>query len=155
MFRIVAIFIFVMIATIVVYDVSQPTVAKIIYPVRPTPTIFITLPDPIDDRVLWNLIQDWRVSEGRSKYFEDERLCVIADDRVDDPYRHDEFIEKYSSYPFVLQENLSNGHPSAKSALSGWLNSPGHAETLRKPYKASCVRCLRDYCVQIFSNLDY
>jgi hypothetical protein len=153
MIKFVAVSILITIATVIgfdFFDQNYSITTKTVPTQVPAPT-----PIMLSDRALWSLIQEWRTSEGRNPYIEDQRLCVIADDRVDDPYTHDGFYEKYNNYPYVLQENLSDGHPNEKSALTGWLDSPGHAETLRKPYKASCVRCLGDYCVQIFSNLDY
>jgi len=90
---------------------------------------------------------------NRSKYIKDERLCTIAKDRVDDTQldNHQGFIEKYSSYPYVIQENLALVS-SEKKMLKEWLASPGHAAALRKPYTHSCIVCQDRYCVQIFSS---
>lgn len=103
---------------------------------------------------LWSLIQDWRVSQGLQPYIKDQRLCKIAEDRVDDGVDfHKGFIEKYnnSNYPYAMQENQT-GAASHEDALDRWLNSPPHRATLEKPYTHSCVAVQRDWAVQIFSS---
>lgn len=108
----------------------------------------------IDSEKLFEIIQNWRTSEGLPKYEKNEQLCSIASDRADDPEldNHKGLYEKYSTLPFVVQENLAIGSDE-KLVLTGWLQSPSHAETLRKPYAYSCVICKNNYCSQIFSNM--
>ena len=126
-------------------------------------------PSPeLDKKKLWTLIEEWRKTDGCKPggcqpYIEDERLCTIAEDRVDDPGDdHNEFVRKIESnyYGFttgyIFQENKTGGADET-DMLKRWLNSPGHAATLRKPYKYSCVAVMGStsatyYAVQIFSN---
>lgn len=114
----------------------------------PSATPFI---ETIADK-LWPLIQDWRRSQGFQPYIKSQELCRIAEDRAKDKLDyHKGFLEKYSSYPYVLAENVCTLAPS-NIVLTNWLSSPPHRATLEKPYKYSCVACDKT-CVQIFSNL--
>lgn len=99
------------------------------------------------------LVNKWRESQNLQSYIEDDRLCVIAKDRSDDPKldNHEGFLKKYSNFPYMIQENLGYDN-SEQKLLESWLASPSHAETLKKPYKYSCTRCDGNYCSQIFSN---
>ena len=124
---------------------------------------------PLSKEKLWYLIQEWRKSDdckpgGCEPYYEDSRLCVVAEDRVDDPEdNHDGFYEKVKSdyYGFgvgiTLSENKTGGY-SEEDMLKKWLNSPSHAAALREDYKYSCVAVDGTdpnsyYAIQIFSNL--
>lgn len=103
---------------------------------------------------LFEIIQEWRTSENLQPYVKDERLCKIAEDRVlNDKFLddHEGLFRKYSNYPYVISENL-NYAISEKAMLDGWLNSPEHAQALRKPYTHSCIYCYNGYCSQIFSS---
>ncbi len=113
----------------------------------PSPTPII-----LNGNRLFELINNWRVNKERLKpYIKDERLCEIANDRskVELDY-HKGLYEKYSNYPYVIQENVNVGYTTEEDSLNGWLNSPPHRATLEKPYLYSCVVCNKT-CVQIFS----
>lgn len=108
-------------------------------------------------------MQKWRKSQGLAEYVRDQRLCRIAEDRSDDPIDyHKGFEEKYGSksvnplinYPFIMQENVVFNYLDEESSLNGWLNSPPHRATLKKPYTHSCIRCYETTCVQIFGQLE-
>lgn len=117
-------------------------------------------PKSLNSEILWSLIQTWRQSDdcrpgGCQAYIRDQRLCEVAEDRVnDDLDYHEGLYEKYSDYPFVIQENSNKGYLTESSALYGWLSSKPHAETLRKPYTHSCVATKDNFSVQIFSNME-
>ncbi len=143
------ILLFVIFFVFIVYSLTISS-EKTVPSVSPSPTPYIFSEDK-----LWSLIQDWRQSQGLSPYIKDQRLCAIAKDRVfNGPVldSHAGLYCKYSSYPYVVQENLAD-YPNEKTMLVRWITSPfGHKETLEKPYIYSCVQCKNTYCSQIFSN---
>lgn len=123
----------------------------------PKPTV-TPLPSPtpvnLNSEKVWDLVQEWRKSEGRSEYTRDERLCKIAEDRTHDPDdNHKTFVEKYSDYPSPIQENAIYYANSEEQAFNSWLNSSPHLATLKKPWEYSCIKCSGTTCIQIFSNL--
>lgn len=127
------------------------------YAYKPTPVTAVTPTKPVELKAdkLWSLIQDWRESQGLQPYIEDQRLCKIAEDRVDDKdYSHEQFMVKYdtSEYPYAMQENLVWNAMQESDALEWWLNSPPHRATLEKPYTHSCLATDKNYAVQIFSS---
>lgn len=107
---------------------------------------------------LWSLIQEWRQSQGLSPYIKDQRLCKIAELRAPEvnaeKIPHAGFLQRYSTYPYVLSENIVYDSISENLAFDKWLNSASHAATLRANYIYSCVATDKDDAVQIFSNLE-
>lgn len=120
---------------------------------------------PLDAEILWSLIQTWRQSdncrpEGCQPYIKDQRLCEIAEIRVEDlkgkimqNFNHDLFVERYKNYPYKLSENIT-GASNDQDALDLWLKSASHAAVLRTDYKYSCVAVQPSFAVQIFSNME-
>lgn len=103
---------------------------------------------------LTRVVNEWRVSQGYSAYIEDERLCDIAKDRVDDGEdNHAGFIEKYYSYPYQLGENMMFRATDERKTLQAWLNSPPHRKALEMSFAYACIAVQGDTAVQIFSNL--
>ncbi len=109
----------------------------------PTPTIS-------NDDKLFSLINSYRRQQGLPEFIKDNRLCEIAKDRADDKFSHQELYDKYSSYPYVIQENLSRP-PLFSIAFNGWLKSPPHKKLLLSPYKYACTAC-KIQCVLITSS---
>ena len=123
----------------------------------PTPFVYPTFPEPeeVDENKLWSLIQDWRVRNNQKPYIKDQRLCEIAKDRADDPLDyHKGFLEKYSNYPYKIQEIDIYNAESPIESLQGWLNSPPHRKALEYNWQYSCVACIKQTCSQIFSNFQ-
>lgn len=120
---------------------------------------------PLNAETLWSLIQTWRQSDdcrpgGCQPYIKDQRLCEIAERRIEDlkgkilqNFNHNLFVERYKNYPYKLSENIT-GASSSDDALSRWLNSQPHTETLKRDIKYSCIATGSDYAVQIFSNME-
>lgn len=149
--KILTVVILLTVLTIIGFDLHNQNysiTAKTVPSVTPTPII------KLSEDVLFGLINEWKYKEDGYTYSKHEDLCEIANDRVDDPYTHQGFIDKYWNYPYELSENLSKDHLSEQSVLNGWLNSKRHREALERSYTYSCVRCEGNYCVQIFSNLS-
>lgn len=143
-------------------ELSRPVDAVMPMQTR-IPDDYIKTPKKLDADKLWSLIQDWRVENGLQPYIKDQRLCVIAEDRVDDGDNyHEGFIKKMESNYYNLPEGVlvsenATGGTSEENMLQRWLNSPTHAETLGKSYNYSCVAVYGTtdpeyYAVQIFSN---
>lgn len=111
----------------------------------------------LDEEKLWNLVQDWRESQGLARYIKSDELCRIAEDRAEDQKNgldnHAGFKAKYYSYPYVLSENCAVSS-NEKRILGGWLNSPPHLAALQKPYTHSCIKTKGRYAVQIFSSFQ-
>lgn len=108
----------------------------------------------LDSNILFQLVNNWRTQKGYRVYVQDDRLCKIALDRADDilPDDHKGLYEKYGSYPYVISENTTYGYSTEQAALDGWLGSSGHLENLEKLYSASCIKCYKLSCVEIFSS---
>lgn len=129
----------------------------------PTPTsteINNETPKPLDEDILWDLIQEWRVENGHKAYVRDSRLCEIAEKRVKEiqsDYSHDSFEKAdYSKLPDgKIAENISLWTAGEENTLNGWLDSPSHREALEKPYRSSCVVTGGEYgqsAVQVFAS---
>ena len=116
--------------------------------------------EPLDDNVLWGLIQDWRVRNGYKAYVRDSRLCVIAEKRVkeiQEDYSHTKFDNTDYSYlpKGEITENISLWIAGEENTLNGWLDSPSHRATLEKSYRSSCVATGGVYgqsAVQVFAS---
>lgn len=107
----------------------------------------------LDSNVLWSLVQNWRSSQGLQPYIKDQRLCAIAEDRVStSPHDHTGLYQKYGNYPYVIQENIVWSYPTEQASLNGWIGSPAHHATLIAPYADSCIACLQQECIEIFSS---
>lgn len=112
-----------------------------------------------EDR-LFDLVQNWRQSKGLPTYKKSERLCGVADRRLEDvekDFTHDKFFisnESNNWYGYhYLGENLIKGMFSEQASLNGWLRSPKHLENLEnKIFTESCIRCSGSTCVHIFGG---
>jgi len=140
---------------IVVGWLSFNTPSNIKAPFVPTPTDHPYL----SAEKLTALVNDWRVSQGLQPYIKDERLCVIAKDRIkagDD--NHAGFIAKLKSNYYqlppgsIVSENSDWGFTTEDAALRAWLHSPGHLANLKKPYIYSCLATDKYNALQIFSS---
>ena len=114
-------------------------------------------PQNLDGEKVFQLVNEWRLSEKKPVYIVDNRLCEIAKTRVKEiqtDFSHTKFRLRYDGSEFLLSENLSRNGTSENWVLYGWLNSPPHREILDMPYKYSCVAADGTYVVQIFSNFE-
>lgn len=115
----------------------------------------------MDDGILWDKVQLWRLSQNVLPYVKDEKLCTIAASRAHDikiEFKHDIFEKNLGQYyaqtnAISLGENLSRGGPQESTVLNSWLGSLYHKENLTNPkFTHSCMRCSDNYCVQIFAG---
>src|SRR4051812_19712718 len=65
---------------------------------------------------VFTLIQAWRTQNNLPQYVEDERLCKLANTRVDEisvSFNHDMFKDHWNDFPHTkLSENLGEFYPS-------------------------------------------
>lgn len=127
----------------------------------PAPTVAVDA-SSYEDRI-WDVVQNWRTSQGLSAHAKDSRMCRLAELRLPEikvNWSHDQFMNN-AHYAEIcpgnncfsaMSENLSNGYYSEQENLNGWLNSPLHKEALQKNYTYSCIKCSDGYCVQEFAS---
>lgn len=124
---------------------------------------FISTPTPtlkknfIDEKLMTQVVNDWRVQNGMAAFLEYPEVCSMADTRLQDmktAFSHDKFYERYESLPYTVSENLSRDYTNEEELLEGWIDSPTHYENLIAPYTYSCIKCNKTYCVQMFTNFE-
>lgn len=110
----------------------------------------------IDEKILWSLIQNWRLENNLQPYTKDQNTCNLAYIRTTETQTdnsHNGFWNHTKDFlNNGLAENLYYGSDKEQDILNGWLNSPKHRENLDYPYTHSCIHCLNNKCVQIFAN---
>ncbi|NTV31002.1 CAP domain-containing protein [candidate division WWE3 bacterium] len=125
---------------------KRPTVA-------PTPTPLTVS--------LYELINQWRTSTGRTSFVESPLSCQIATQRLPQvvkQFSHTGFDQMlpslYANNPNLhsVAENLANAS-SAQIAFNNWLNSPTHRTNLESNRPFMCFRQSGRIFVQIFTDL--
>ena len=100
-----------------------------------------------------NAINDYRRSQGLSEVRTDSNTCNFAKIRaqeITNGFNHDGFNNRISSktlpYPGyqLVTENLAR-NSNYKNVVQSWINSPGHAENMRKDTPFVCVESSGDY----------
>lgn len=146
----------------VVYFFSKQ-VLSIQYQEIPTPIPTATprpyippAPVDLDDRYVWDMIQNWREQEKLPKYIEHQGLCKLAEKRVEQikkEFKHITFSDADYKLAGVktISENIK-ADITEFNVLPGWLASPPHAAALRrKDFTQSCIKCSGERCVQLFT----
>lgn len=108
---------------------------------------------------LWSSIQDFRKSENLKPFIKDQRFCKFAEDRarqqvklgILDEHKGLESDPRYRS--LQVAENCVQV-PYIEYTLKEWLSSIPHRNMLLSNHKYSCLACVKDICVQHFSNLE-
>lgn len=112
---------------------------------------------PLDDRVVWENIQNWRAEQSLPQYIEHQGLCKLADKRLPQLYKdYNHIIFSDEDYKLAgvktISENIVTQIYYDSEPLNKWLSSPKHAAALkRKDFTHSCLRCGNGYCVQLFT----
>lgn len=111
---------------------------------------------PISAEIIWNQVNEWRISQGKKAYILDENICKVAQERADEitkDFGHQLFmshINELKKFAYV-GENLAGELKTNEDAMWGWLLSPEHHKTLEdNRYTHSCIRCTDNDCAQIF-----
>lgn len=126
-------------------DVYQPVLVEM-----PTPK-----PDTLEEEVLWSTVQEWRMREGNPTYIKDESLCELARLRLPEirqDWSHNGWLSRKPTGYILFGENLAKGFVDEDQTLSAWLDSPGHAANLRRPYTHSCIQTEDGYAVHLFAS---
>lgn len=113
----------------------------------------IALPLVVDSNKLFKLTNEWRTSQNLPTYKESELLCDQASIRafdIDKEANHAKFKERWEG-KYNVSENLTIGY-TEEEAMRSWIDSPTHLDNLKADYKNSCIRCIKDKCVQLFAN---
>lgn len=121
----------------------------------------------LNEKVLWALVQSWRIDNGFTPYKENDLLCEIADIRVKEqlggPDRHAGFQSAINKvlydYPNAVDLSENTGYCvtaycNEQRMLDSWLKSSSHSAALRKPYTHSCIRSTDRIAEQIFSSFQ-
>lgn len=111
----------------------------------------------IDAHTLWDVVQTWRTENGLSPYNHTEQMCRIAQERLADveaDWSHNGFSwERFCPEAnCTLSENLARRYTQESSVLQGWLDSPTHAENLRKDHPDACIATDGTYIVFIMGR---
>ena len=111
----------------------------------------------LDANKLFELSNEWRISQGLKPYIKLELLCDSAKIRnieVQTNWSHEGFsAEKICGKGWCqVGENLAKDLGSEKNTFSAWLTSSTHLENLEYNFKYSCVSTSGEYAVQHFGN---
>lgn len=120
--------------------------------ILPSPT-----PDVIEKSSVWDLVQRWRADNGLPMYQQNDRVCEIAQQRLNEVktnWSHDGFRwERFCpNGDCLLSENLARKFSTEQSVLDGWLSSSSHRANLQKDYQYACIATDGNYVVHILGN---
>jgi uncharacterized protein YkwD len=124
------------------------------------PVLSSVITDELDADVLFNQVNEYRISKGLNPTEVDNRLCAIAQARIPEvrkDWSHKGFEEKYSLYSELLNyrnigENLGNRSLFYSDVFNDWTDSPSHEANMVGDYTHSCVVTDGDYAVHIFAS---
>lgn len=122
-----------------------------------TPPVVVQKQTSVDEEILFNLVNEWRVNNNLKPLLVSEPLCDFASIRVEEikkDFSHDKAFVHRKNTGINVGENLSAPftNPNEQKLLNAWLNSPTHKDNIADDhYIYSCLKCSENYCVQIFS----
>ncbi len=130
---------------------SIPTPSPSATPVTPSN------PNSLNAELIFQMINNHRVSIGKPPYEKEERLCKIAQDRV--PQLQNEIFGsgimhaglKAMNLPFWNTENIG-GFQTEKQTYDWWMSDYIHRVAIESDHKYSCGACLGNTCAQEFSS---
>lgn len=121
----------------------------------------------LDSMKIYNLINDYRVSQGLNKLLFDPSMCAYTKTRLEQTHTdwsHNGFNQtrpEYFIHPNVsIGENLAKGNASEyseKYAVESWIASPGHLKNIvDSRFTRTCISTdnynNQNYVVQEFSS---
>lgn len=131
----------------------------------PSPTLTPTpTSTQLNAMTIFNLINDYRVSQGLSRLQWDNDMCLFANKRLlqlPNDHSHSGFNAEigktYCSQCRHAGENLAGDQWSEQQLVEGWIRSPEHLANIMQPdYTVTCVATdtIEDhtYSVQEFSS---
>lgn len=122
----------------------------------PTPSNSNERPTSLDEKRIFELVNEYRKKIGLEPFNFDETLYKIAQSRAPEiagelygRRLHAGFFKR--DLPFLATENLIYVG-SEEGAVNWWLHSPTHRKSIQGDYKYSAVACWGVGCTQIFTN---
>lgn len=115
------------------------------------------LPKQIDSVLLFNLVNEYRISTNKTPFIWSEELCVYTDVRLKETtkeWSHTNFSAEGICMDCLLGENLARNFDSEQETLNAWLASPTHKENIDHPYQYSCIRNNQTNIVQLFVKYE-
>lgn len=111
----------------------------------------------LDEKVLWNEIQNWRKSQNLPEYQNSVLSCGIAKMRIQEAsglFDHTgNNAKRFCTEKCTIGENLARGFSNEKSILRGWIDSESHKSNLiDSDFSYSCLAIDKDIVVHIFSD---
>jgi len=111
----------------------------------------------LNAELIFQMINNHRVSIGKPAFEKDERLCKIAKERV--PQLQNEIFGggvmhaglKAMNLPFWNTENMA-GYQTEKQTFDWWMSDYIHRVAIESDHKYSCGACLGNTCAQEFSS---
>lgn len=127
-----------------------------------TPDIIGVTPDdtPLDSNLIFNMINEYRVSLGLSVFEKENSVCSLATVRANEiideiagraGYLHSGLYNRGLDY--WIWENAKYGSNEA-GTVAWWKASPVHHQSIVGDFKYSCVACNGTYCVQLFTSFS-
>lgn len=107
----------------------------------------------LDDKMLLDAVNSYRVANGLHSLTENLTLCASAQNKSNDMtsnkyFAHDSpqgrdpwsFIDE-SGYRYISAgENIAMSNKGVDSIVDGWYNSPGHRENMLGDFTETCIR---------------
>lgn len=110
----------------------------------------------LNEQILFELIQDWRINQKLPPYIYSEKLCNFAKLRLKEievEFSHQGYYDHRKEINAIsLGENLAENQPSEQHTLDMWVASPSHLKNLTTPFVYTCIKTEGQKAVQIFAN---
>ena len=113
--------------------------------------------ETLDENLLFDLSQKYRIDNGLPIYEKSDFLCSIALSRlpeIREKFSHELFFYHSQNGDYcrgcTLGENIAVGVLTEEETMQKWIASPSHKENLDKPFTHSCTKTYLHYAVQIF-----
>lgn len=126
---------------------------------KPVPTPIIVSSKEVNEDVLWDKVQQWKLDNGGEVYTKHLPLCEYARARAIEAsknWSHGSFESDnwlYRAFGFYrMGENLAKGFPTEAGTLQGWLDSESHKLNLEDSFQFSCIACENGVCAQEFAS---
>lgn len=109
-----------------------------------------------NSELLFQMVNEYRVTLGLKAFEKDERLCKIAQDRA--PQVNNELSGgtlhkgfKDLNLPYWATENIAS-YLTIEENLKFWLSDYIHKKAIESDSKYSCISCFGASCSQIFTS---
>jgi uncharacterized protein YkwD len=112
---------------------------------------------PLNAEIIFNKVNQLRIEASLPEFEKEPRACELAESRA--PQLYNEIVVTGRMHvglfnrglPYWVTENIIYIR-NEQQAINWWLHSPIHHRQMYGNYKYSCVACLGNSCVQIFTD---